>query len=253
MKSFYLSWTVLLGLLLSGTSHAFTLGSSNVKGGWQTRELFFDVNETSCSALGISIPDLNEAIDAALGLWNSASTSSLKLKRGSVVTSTGVASTPVIYCDTSVFSPDFVAGVGSFTMTGNNPEKGGVEINGDSTKNAYFGKLNATYKAILLAHEIGHVLGLGHSEKQYALMYYDISSKKNLTLSQDDVDGISWLNPSDEPNNKAFGCGSLQNTSSDRKPTSFRDDVKSFLSLFLILAFAFLVSRPKALRQIPSR
>ena len=41
-------------------------------------------------------------------------------------------------------------------------------------------------------------------------MYYDATSKANLSLSQDDVDGISYLYPRKElSGDKLFGCGTL--------------------------------------------
>jgi hypothetical protein len=44
-----------------------------------------------------------------------------------------------------------------------------------------------------------------------ALMYYDASAKANLRLSQDDMDGISYLYPSDElGGDKIAGCGLIR-------------------------------------------
>lgn len=52
----------------------------------------------------------------------------------------------------------------------------------------------------MLTHEVGHVLGLEHSEHQEATMYAK-SKKGELSkrvLAQDDVNGVSYLYPSDE-------------------------------------------------------
>ena len=60
---------------------------------------------------------------------------------------------------------------------------------------------------IIVAHEIGHLLGLGHSADQNALMYYDGSYRTVLSLAQDDIDGISYLYPSNElGGDKMLGC-----------------------------------------------
>jgi len=42
-------------------------------------------------------------------------------------------------------------------------------------------------------HELGHVLGLGHSEVAGAVMSASRSSKVNTTLKQDDIDGAKFL------------------------------------------------------------
>jgi hypothetical protein len=62
----------------------------------------------------------------------------------------------------------------------------------------------------VIAHEIGHALGLGHSEVSEALMYYQIVPKRS-TLGQDDIDGITFLYPVGIPGDLA-GCGFLGGT-----------------------------------------
>ena len=53
-------------LATSTNTHAFTISSNTITAGWDTKELTFNVNEASCTGLGISAADLNEAIDAAV-------------------------------------------------------------------------------------------------------------------------------------------------------------------------------------------
>jgi hypothetical protein len=60
---------------------------------------------------------------------------------------------------------------------------------------------------IIIAHEVGHILGLGHSQDPAALMYYNAGGKAALTLGQDDIDGISYLYPRNElGGDKMMGC-----------------------------------------------
>src|SRR5690606_29136124 len=69
-----------------------------------------------------------------------------------------------------------------------------------------------TQLKIILAHEIGHILGLGHSHDESALMYYNASAKEDLNLAQDDIDGITYLYPSDELDGADLaGCGMVSN------------------------------------------
>ena len=68
----------------------------------------------------------------------------------------------------------------------------------------------------VITHEIGHVLGLGHSADSNALMYFDASARKTPTLAQDDVDGITYLYTRDElgPDQMFGGCAVIGASSS---------------------------------------
>jgi len=200
---------LLLSLLFfTSNSSAFTLITNTLTSGWDDTTLTFNVNETSCTALGIDADTLNSAIDAAVEVWNKAPTPKLKLARGSVVTSTSSTNPPTIYCS-NLGQSDGTAGVGGVSTSGGVPAAGSLYLNGDSSKTAYFKNLTTAQQQIVLAHEMGHVLGLGHSEREYALMYYNISSIENLNLSQDDIDGLTWLNPRDELKSGIMGCATI--------------------------------------------
>lgn len=204
-------------LLLGSPAFAFTLASAGFDGGWSGDTVSFYYNSTNCPA-GVSA-----AIDKAMDLWATVPTSKLKLKRAGSSTATpaqlvggSAGQVPVIVCDpafetnASGVNGDFVGGYGFFNHAGGKITYGGLVLNVQSGKNANVNNFNATDLAILMAHEMGHVLGLGHSEYHPALMYYDISSKENLALSQDDMDGISYLYPRDELKNGMYGCGRIQ-------------------------------------------
>lgn len=92
-----------------------------------------------------------------------------------------------------------------------------ILINETSTS---FGNLSRSDQIAVIAHEIGHAIGLGHSKDTAALMYYRTVNLRN-NLGQDDVDGVSFLYPmrgdlyglSDE--GILGGCGTI---STDLKP-----------------------------------
>ena len=57
-----------------------------------------------------------------------------------------------------------------------------------------------------LAHEIGHAFGLGHTSISDALMFYATMDKR-VALGQDDIDGMTYLYPAEQP--KVLSCGSV--------------------------------------------
>lgn len=231
-----------LGLLFSARAHAFTL-LANLTGGWDTQELTFLVNESSCTALGISAGDLHAAIDAAVDIWNSVPTSNLKLVKGGATTGTSNANPPVIYCSTS--PGDSIAGTGSAGVLGGRIVQGGLVLNGDNSKIAYFGSMTEARRLVTVTHEIGHVLGLGHSELNYALMYYSIGSKADLRLSQDDMDAMTWLYPRDEFSDGVMGCATTQSVAPPSSGSGGAGSSTLLAGWLSVFGLAWLASRKR--------
>ncbi len=195
-------------------SHAFTLNSStnpNLKG-WEGGDVQLLVNTSNCPA---SV-DVVGIIQAAVQVWNNVPTSAIKVSYGGSASSTNLASPPTVYCETNfqaVLGADQNAVPGAAAViapTGQITQ--GVLILNVSSGQGNIANFDETTLKIILAHEIGHILGLGHSSDIRALMYYNASAKTELRLAQDDIDGMSYLYPSDEmKNNKYGGCGLVQN------------------------------------------
>lgn len=211
--------TVLLAATLASTAQAFTLSGTDPNlQGWQTKELTFYVNYTNCPSADV----MNAAIDSAFALWNGVPTASLKLVRGGDSTATpaqvlaGTATpVPSIVCDTNFSatigsSGSNIAGVGGNSTSNSVIVYGGLVLNMEAGANAIFSGMDATSQAFVVAHEVGHVLGFGHSADTKSLMYFDASAKEHLSLSQDDIDGMTYLYPRKElGGDKLMGCGSL--------------------------------------------
>jgi hypothetical protein len=161
---------------------------------------------------------------------------SLKLQRGDRVTTTVAqvkamtgTQRPVIICDAAMAydlrntetneQPDTqnIPAVAQLLRLDSKGHIAGalVYLNADLTKSANIGNVFQVIPdllTIVLAHEIGHVLGLGHSADVNALMYYDATAKKALGLSEDDVKGVVYLYPRHELFGAVplLGCGTVQ-------------------------------------------
>jgi hypothetical protein len=110
-----------------------------------------------------------------------------------------------------------------------------------------FGNLSRNDQIAVLAHEMGHALGLGHSEDDAALMYYrTIDLRSN--LGQDDIDGISYLYPMHVDAFGLFGgfCGTISDNKTPPGDSPFLPMVITLGSFILILELVKLLRRPKA-------
>jgi hypothetical protein len=84
-----------------------------------------------------------------------------------------------------------------------------------------FGQLSKAEKISVIAHEIGHAVGLGHSLDKAALMYYQTIPNR-FSLGEDDIDGITYLYPT-----KMDACGLMAGTG------GFEDAPSSFWGSFI--------------------
>lgn len=68
----------------------------------------------------------------------------------------------------------------------------------------------------VVVHEIGHLLGLGHSSVEEAVMFPTISSrKKKVVLARDDIEGIQFLYGSNPNFNGSTATLALERDASD--------------------------------------
>ncbi len=200
---------IFLGLIFIPTlASAFTLNSStnpNFKG-WQSGEINFAINTANCP----TSMDIKSLMEDAFDVWNKVPTSPVKLKVSGTTTSTTAGNPVTVYCETNfsaIADDDFVPGAAAIGGVGDYATIGIVYLNASSGQ-ANIAQFNRSILTIILAHEIGHIIGLGHSHDTNALMYFDASAKQTLNLSQDDLDGLSYLYPRDElGKDQPMGCG----------------------------------------------
>lgn len=214
------SLILVFALLFVVDSSGFTLTSSPpVK--FNSMEVTVNVSSDSCTGAGMTNSALLDMVEEAFEeYWNRVSTSALEVKRGSIVSTTLNSSTTlnaaaiqadpgtiIVGCSTN--STLFPTPSGDSTLG-----KGGIGSYSDGIKGAFLVNANGSFinqsasqKTAVIAHELGHSLGLGHSSDPIALMYYSVGSKVQERLTMDDKDGLSYLYPNEDA--VPASCGSI--------------------------------------------
>ncbi len=230
MKYTFLS----LVLLLSFEVQAFTL-NNNSKLAFAQDEVKVNLAGGFCTNIGISDEEFLEIVAKAVDtFWNKSPTSRLKLRKGSVINvdsafytdticepSTNctpnadleVTSDILISCNNNVsnFSSTAILGVTVPNNIGGGTIYGALVLINDQPNN-YFKIKSSDQKASIIAHELGHAFGLGHSPVEDSLMYYaTMANRKN--LGRDDIDGITYLYPKKQP---FSGCGTVDFSGGDK-------------------------------------
>ncbi len=253
-----MKWILLFALINS--AHAYTL-NNNFGATFKKKKVHVTVaSNTTCANAGVTVYELSDIVSAAIKFWNSVPTSSLELKNGGFVDvglniNTGeLCSYTEATCDGSTAVPavsNIVIGCNNNTnnFTSNNilavtiPNNfKGRYINGsviliNERAGSAFANLDQKKKISVIAHEIGHAIGLGHSGDSAALMYFETIGTRNY-LGQDDIDGVSALYP------VTFdGCGlfkgSIDNMKGPLPPKGKSPSEKDF---WTIVGLGFVVS-----------
>lgn len=259
-------------LFIGLSAHAFTL-NNNFGGAFKKKKVSVYVDQnTICFTSQMTADELADMIKPAINdFWNAVPTSSLRLKAGGFVASgandinndrlcaptdlpcINGATEPLIppVTDIIIACNDNPANFGTgntnnvlaVTVPNHFASKkivGAVILINDSS---VFGTLSHSDKISVLAHEIGHAIGLGHAENKNkeSLMYYKTVDLRR-SLAQDDIDGVSYLYPV-----KTDGCGLFTGTISTNGPGPSMWQMGGTLGL-LILIFELLkfIKRPKA-------
>ena len=230
----------LLFYFILTNAFAFTLNNSAALV-FNHDEVKVNVANITCSNIGIDTVELKSIVaDAVSQYWNKSPTSRLKLRAGSVISAVAgygtdlicnastsctpnpalaVASDILITCNTNTtnFSSSSILAV---TVPNNISDQniiGSLIMINDRAGNQFVNK-NRDEKISIIAHELGHAFGLGHSPVNDSLMYFStVNMRKN--LGQDDIDGITYLYPKQQP----VTCGTI----------SEKNNPNSWLGLFI--------------------
>lgn len=228
--------------LISSLSLAWTHMGSNTYG-WKEKSLKFHVNPTNCT---LPERDLYQVIDKAIQAWNGVTNSDLVISRAETVATDGDAQfraktatqVPLILCskqlsDYGTVDPDAILGFVPFFDE--NAEGyvnfSGLVLNSEPGSLAELSQRTLGEIELVIGHEIGHVLGLGHTSDPDALMYFQLN-KDFLLVTQDEQDGIAHLYPRNVLGG-ALGCASIH-----RSETELPTLGLSLTLLMLLLLFA---------------
>lgn len=217
---------MILSLLISTQAFAFTFfGPYSNLAGFNVDDLYIYLNPNSCPQ------NFSTTLSNAINTWNQVPMSRLTLHYGG--TSTATASDlrtgnfeerVTIACSTN-FETDsqdqsgnggcsgacldqVYARAGVFADNQQRLTKSYIVINMNASAQARLSQLSLSQQEVVVAHELGHTLGLGHSKVPEALMHAFITNKSEAVLDDDDKQGLAFLYPYDTP----LGCGSMKSS-----------------------------------------
>lgn len=267
-------FALVLTMITQTSAEAFTLTLGPLdqnNTGWEKSSIKFDL-DSSCSPYEAQVRD---AVTAASDLWAEVPTAALEVSIGDITTLSNPITTyigsgatayapegnPIIYCDTafsttSGLSANSIPGfAGGMNIEASGKIVGGfLVLNAEAGGTANFTTLDQTLVKVILAHEIGHVFGLGHSADTNALMYYSTGPTRELALAKDDMDGISYLYPRSEPGTGGFfGCGTLnpQRLDSSQATSDQKRFPKSWMEFTSLLLLCFAATKWMQRRSKP--
>lgn len=253
-----MKYLLLITVFFSFQAQAFLLNTSTGAAFGTDEVNIYITSNSTCTNAGFTKESLLEvAVSAANKFWGSVPTANISFKSGGILqtsnnlfltgklcatgcnTATDVPAVNdiVIACNSNSsdnFTSDTLLALTVPNNVSSSEIKGSVILLND-TATTSFKNLSSAELESLMAHEVGHAVGLGHTEDSAALMYY-LNSSTRSKLGQDDIDGISYLYP-----NQFDGCkGLFGGVITSQIPPKNRGNGSFISSLVLGLSIGFL-------------
>jgi hypothetical protein len=241
---------ILTCILYSALGYSFTINRDMA--GFNSNNIDIEIANTDCSGAGFTTSQYSKLIkDAVDEYWNSIPTSALYLKVTGIKTSIDIdgdqfstainkASTGKILAGCNDDVTDFTDGsiLGAAVATCDSSGCRSVLILNAHPNSELKNMSDKEIKAVI-AHEIGHAFGLGHSEYQHNLMYYSVGGKTQKWLGIDDIDGATYLYPHDAEIAGLLGsCGTIKDISKHK----LNNKNKSFMNFLWIFIFGLFMA-----------
>lgn len=237
-----MKYFVILAFFISQSASAFTLSESQGRS-FSNDEIDVFIASTSCDNAGFSTSELTSMVQNAVDdYWNKVPTSALYLdvkgiepsfdlnnrSHSEAINSFVPAGSIVAGCNNDFDDPAILGGAVIDCSNGCKAVLILNAMNGSNLAN----KSRADVEAVI-AHEIGHAIGLGHSQYEFNLMWFSTGQKTQKWLGQDDIDGVTYLYPHDSEFIGLFGsCATIK----------LNDDNNQFPGIFIFsLMFVLLL------------
>lgn len=219
----FLGLTCLFPLQLN----AFSFNNS-VAAAFEEEKVNIRVSTETCDEAGVSNSELEDLLrEAADQYWNRAPTSSLYMDVGAPIDTAAAFGTdnPCLAGGGCEPNPDMIVDSGIVVVCNDNatvfntPQILGVTLTNNiegrrlvgslvlinNRNGSRFGERDRDEQIAVLAHELGHAIGLGHSPVRDSLMYFTTVPKRR-SLGHDDIKGVTFLYPD---NFSSSACGTL--------------------------------------------
>lgn len=242
-------------IIFLNTTLLFAFSLNNTVGAaFDKDEVVINVADHNCTVINKDPSEVLEMVREAVKFWNNVPTSRLKLKAGSTVSVSSkfktdplcssnagsctvnkellVSDQILVSCNddttagTNFSSETSVLALGLPSNVEGNKIKGAIILLNDITGSALADYPRDQFISVL-AHEMGHAIGLGHSPVEDSLMFYKNHPNRKY-LGLDDMDGVSYLYPRSQP----IACGSIEFVSDHKGKAHL---ALSFLILILMI------------------